>query len=204
MTKIKLCGLRTRQDILCVNELLPDYIGFVFFPKSKRYVTPEQAAELREHLDSRIIPTGVFVNAKISFITNLVNQHIIDAVQLHGTEDAAYIEKLRESTNCPIIQAFQIHTTEDIKKAQNSCADYILLDSGTGSGITFDHHLINGINRPYFLAGGLTPDNVSTLTRQFLPFAVDASSSLETNGYKDRQKMIAFVNAVRKKVYNYE
>ena len=198
MTKIKLCGLTRPCDIECVNELLPEYIGFVFAPKSRRYISPEKAEVLREHLDDRITPVGVFVDEKIEVIADLIKRKIIDIVQLHGNESEKYITGLRRVIDCPVIKAFRIESEADIVSANNSSADYILLDSGGGTGKVFDHSLLKDIARPYFLAGGLTPENVETAVKQLKSFAVDVSSSLETDGFKDKIKMTAFVNAVRK------
>lgn len=198
MTKIKLCGLTRPCDIEYANELLPEYIGFVFAPKSRRYVSHENAKRLRTLLDGRINPVGVFVNDKIEVIADLVNRNIIDMVQLHGNEDEEYVNNLRKAVDCPIIKAYRIESENDIISANSSSADYILLDSGGGTGTVFDHSLIQGIARPYFLAGGLTPENVLTAMNELHPFAVDASSSLETEGFKDKNKMTAFVKAVRK------
>ena len=198
MTKIKLCGLTRPCDIECVNELLPEYIGFVFAPKSRRYISPEKAEVLREHLDDRITPVGVFVDEKIEIIADLIKRKIIDIVQLHGNESEQYIENLRRVIDCPVIKAFRIESEADIVSVNNSSADYVLLDSGGGTGKVFDHSLLKDIARPYFLAGGLTPENVETAVKQLKSFAVDVSSSLETDGFKDKIKMTAFVNAVRK------
>lgn len=198
MTKIKLCGLTRPCDIEYVNELLPEYIGFVFAPKSRRYISPEKAEVLREHLDDRITPVGVFVDEKIEVIADLIKRKIIDIVQLHGNESEQYIEDLRRVIDCPVIKAFRIKSEADIVSANNSSADYVLLDSGGGTGKVFDHSLLKDIARPYFLAGGLTPENVETAVKQLKSFAVDVSSSLETDGFKDKIKMTAFVNAVRK------
>ncbi len=198
MTKIKLCGLTRPCDIEYVNELLPEYIGFVFAPKSRRYISPEKAEVLREHLDDRITPVAVFVDEKIEVIADLIKRKIIDVVQLHGNESEKYITGLRRVIDCPVIKAFRIKSEADIASANQSSADYVLLDSGGGTGKVFDHSLLKDIARPYFLAGGLTPENVETAIKQLAPFAVDASSSLETDGFKDKIKMTAFVNAVRK------
>ena len=198
MTKIKLCGLTRPCDIEYVNELLPEYIGFVFAPKSRRYISPEKAEVLREHLDDRITPVGVFVDEKIEIIADLIKRKIIDIVQLHGNESEKYITGLRRVIDCPVIKAFRIESDAHIISANHSSADYVLLDSGGGTGKVFDHSLLKGITRPYFLAGGLTPENVGVAIKQLVPFAVDASSSLETDGFKDRNKMTAFVKAVRK------
>lgn len=196
-TQIKLCGLKRPCDIEYVNELMPEYIGFVFAKKSKRYVTPQTAKHLRSRLKKEIIPVGVFVDEKIEVITRLLKQHTIDAVQLHGNEDEDYICTLRKYTDCIIIKAFRIKNVEDIIGINNSSADYVLLDSGGGSGKVFDWSVLQSINRPYFLAGGLTPENVKTAIETCRPFAVDVSSSLETEGYKDKEKMTAFATAVR-------
>jgi len=198
MTKIKLCGLTLPCDIECVNKLLPEYIGFVFSPKSKRYISPENAEKLRSILDGRITSVGVFVDENIDVIADLAKREIIDAAQLHGNENDEYIANLRKEVDCPIIKAFRIESVADILMADNSSADYVLLDSGGGTGTVFDHSLLKGIARPYFLAGGLDSENVETAINQLTPFAVDASSSLETDGFKDKMKMTAFVNAVRK------
>lgn len=198
MTRIKLCGLTRPCDIGWVNQLLPEYIGFVFAEQSRRCLTPERAASLSALLDSRITPVGVFSDASPEQAAALVRAGIIQAVQLHGHEDAAYIARLRQLTACPVIQAFCIRTPADIQAANRSPADHVLLDSGGGTGVAFDHALLEGIRRPYFLAGGLTPENVAQAIRQLAPLGVDASSALETGGVKDLKKMTAFVSAVRK------
>ena len=198
MTKIKLCGLTRPCDIEYANELLPEYIGFVFVPKRKRYISLEKAEMLRSMLDFKITPVGVFVDEKIEVIADLIKRKIIDIVQLHGNESEQYIEDLRRVIDCPVIKAFRIESEADIVSANNSSADYVLLDSGGGTGKVFDHSLLKDIARPYFLAGGLTPENVETAVKQLKSFAVDVSSSLEIDGFKDKIKMTAFVNAVRK------
>lgn len=197
MTKVKICGLTREQDIDFANEVLPEFIGFVFYPPSKRYIDPERAAILKEMLDYRIAAVGVFVDEEPSRIAELVRRETIDMVQLHGKEDNAYIGRLRQLCECPVIQAFCIRSEVDIVRAMNSEADFILLDSGMGSGIIFDHSMIKEISRPYFLAGGLDPENVGDAVKTLAPYAVDASSSLETDGYKDIDKMKAFADAAR-------
>ncbi len=198
MTKIKLCGLSRPCDIDAANELRPEYIGFVFALKSRRYVTPEKSAELKRLLYPEIQAVGVFVNEQPEIIADLLNKGIIDIAQLHGVENEEYIKQLQKLTNKPIIKAFRIETTDDIANAQKSTADYILLDSGGGTGTVFDWQLIHSIKRPYFLAGGLSPDNAQSAVKICHPFAVDVSSGIETNGVKDKTKMAAFVDAVRK------
>lgn len=198
MTKIKLCGLSQPCDIEAVNELKPDYIGFVFAPKSKRYVTYEKATELKSRLSPEIQAVGVFVNEHPQNVAKLLQNGIIDIAQLHGDEDEDYITQLRLLTDKPIIKAFRIKTANDMITAEQSTADYILLDSGAGTGTVFDWELAKSIRRPYFLAGGLDFDNVSEAVKALHPFAVDVSSGIETDGVKDKTKMAAFVAAVRK------
>ena len=198
MTSIKLCGLSRPCDIEAANELKPEYIGFVFAPKSRRYVTPEKAKELKQLLVPEIRAVGVFVNEDPERIACLVNSGVIDIAQLHGREDEDYIKKLRTLTDKPVIRAFRIESARDIENAEHCSAEYVLLDSGAGTGAVFDWELIQDMKRPYFLAGGLSLDNVGDAVEMFHPFVVDVSSGIETDGVKDRIKMAAFVAAVRK------
>lgn len=198
MTGIKLCGLSGESDIRVANELKPQYIGFVFAPKSKRYVTPEKAEELKQMLASDIKAVGVFVDEKPETVADCLNNGIIDIAQLHGYESDDYITQLRRHTKRPIMKAFRIKTASDIADAEQSAADFVLLDSGAGTGAVFDWNLIRNIHRPYFLAGGLESGNVGAAIRALRPFAVDVSSGIETDGRKDETKMAAFVAAVRK------
>ena len=197
MTRIKLCGLKRIEDIQTVNQLLPDYIGFVFAQKSKRYVSPVQAAELKSSLDPEIAAVGVFVNEKPEKVAELLNKDIIDLAQLHGSEDEAYIHRLRSLTYKPLIKALRVKDKSDLDAAENCSADYILLDAGAGDGLTFDWSILQGFSRPYFLAGGLDPSNVKSAIEELSPYAVDVSSGIETDGFKDAAKMKAFVDAVR-------
>ena len=198
MTKVKLCGLSKPVDIEAANRLKPDYVGFVFAEKSKRYVIPEQALYLKKLLLPEIKAVGVFVNAGLSFVEDLLVREVIDVAQLHGDESEAYIRALRESTGKPIIKAFKVKNPEDVKKAVLSEADMILLDAGDGSGMNFDWSLVKGVKRPFFLAGGLNHINVEEALREVEPYGVDVSSGIETDGVKDAIKMEAFVKAVKK------
>ena len=198
MTKVKLCGLSRPCDIEAANALMPEYIGFVFAPKSKRYVSAETAAELKQMLSPEIQAVGVFVNEPAENVARFLREGVIDIAQLHGAEDEAYIERLRQLSGRPVIKAFRMETAEDVERAEQSPADYVLLDSGAGTGLTFDWNLIQNIRRPYFLAGGLSPENAADAVRTFHPYAVDVSSGIETDGKKSADKMAAFVAAVRK------
>lgn len=198
MTKVKVCGLSRTEDIAFANALKPDYIGFVFAKKSKRYVTPAAAAELKSLLRPDIQVVGVFVNEPTENIVSLLEQGIIDAAQLHGGESSEDVLALKAKTRCLVIQAFRVETPADVDYAAASPADMILLDNGAGgTGETFDWSLVAGVKRPFFLAGGLSAENVNEAIRQCRPFAVDSSSKLETDGAKDYQKMKALIKTVR-------
>ena len=200
MSKIKLCGLSRKCDIEWANALKPEYIGFVFWSKSKRNVPPEKAKELKGLLSPDVKAVGVFVDEPIENVAELLNDNIIDIAQLHGGEDEEYIKKLRMLSGKPIIKAFLLKSESDTERAEKSTADYILVDSGTGTGKSFDWELLKNISRPYFLAGGLCCENISQAITALDPYAVDVSSGIETNGCKDKNKMAAFVAAVRKEI----
>ncbi len=197
MVKVKFCGLTRPCDIDAVNELMPDYVGFVFWPKSKRCITPENALSLRKSLSGEIITVGVFVDESPRVIADMAGG-IIDMIQLHGHEDSEYISHLRTITHAKIIQAFRIKSADDVMRAEKSMADFVLLDAGMGTGKLFDWSLIRGINRPYFLAGGLDAHNVKEAVKTLSPYAVDVSSGIETDGHKDRVKMSAFISTLRR------
>ena len=203
-TKIKFCGLKRHCDIEAANELGVDYAGFVFAGKSRRFVSKEEAAGLKALLLPKIKAVGVFVDERAETIAELCGEGIIDAVQLHGQEDEEYIRCLRTLTDAPVIRAFRISCEEDIREAVRSSADIILLDSGAGTGTVFDWKLLAGIERPFFLAGGLDPSNVSEAVRTLHPFGVDVSSGIEKEGYKDINRMKAFKEAVIKGEMNHE
>ncbi len=196
MIKIKICGLRRDTDIEYANILIPDYIGYVFAKKSRRYISPEQAAELTEMLDSRIIPVGVFVDSPVDDVINLAESGIIKIAQLHGSENEEYISQLRKK-NITVIKAFIVKSENDIELANNSTADYVLLDAGMGEGKAFDYRLLKNTARPYFLAGGLSPENADKAA-MLNPYAVDVSSGIETDGFKDFDKMKEFIDSIRK------
>lgn len=197
MVKVKFCGLTRRCDIDAVNELMPDYAGFVFWKNSRRCVTPENALSLRKSLSGKIITVGVFVDESPRVIADMAGG-VVDVVQLHGHEDGEYISHLRTITHAKIIQAFRIKTADDVMRAEKSPADFVLLDAGMGTGKLFDWSLIRGVKRPYFLAGGLDAHNVTEAVKILSPYAVDVSSGIETDGHKDRVKMSAFISTLRR------
>lgn len=198
MTKIKICGLSRSCDADFVNAAMPDYAGFVFFEKSKRFVTAQQAKELRQKIDSAIPTVGVFVRAPQEQIVSLCRAGSIQIVQLHGGESPEFIESLRKQLpGVPVWQAFLVRSAEDLAAARQSTADLVLLDNGFGTGEPFDWSLVSGVSRPFLLAGGLTPQNIPQAIERFHPYAVDISSGVETNGKKDAEKIRLAVAAAR-------
>ena len=226
MTRIKICGLKRPEDVDYVNQYLPDYAGFVF-AGSKRKVTDEQAEELSRKLDERIIPVGVFVNEPAELIVSLVKKGIIRLVQLHGDEDEVYILKLKEllketenaiygseeiggkvseqnrKETIKIIKAVRVQSRKQILEAVKLSCDYLLLDTWQkdvygGCGKQFDKALIpSELTMPYFLAGGLSAENIQKNIEICHPYAVDVSSAVETDGNKDRKKIQEFIERVR-------
>ncbi len=199
MSKIKICGLYRLCDADFINEAMPDYAGFVFYEKSHRNVTMQQAKQLRQSIHSSIPAVGVFVNAPQEQIAALCQERIIQIVQLHGGESKEYIDELKlRIPGVPIWQAFRVRAIEDLQMAEKSTADLILLDNGYGTGEAFDWSLLSGMGRPFVLAGGLTPQNIPQAISRFAPFMVDISSGVETDKQKDPVKILSAVAAVQK------
>lgn len=200
MTRIKICGLSRPIDIGWINEARPDYCGFIINVKeSKRNIDIHTLHSLLSRLDKSITPVGVFVNEPAETIISLAGRHILGAVQLHGRENDEYIHALKNQISVPVIKAFQIDSPASLQQALKSPADLILLDSGAGgTGRTFDWSLLRDVRRPYFLAGGLGPHNLGEAIRRVCPWGVDMSSGVETDGLKDREKILAAIAAVRR------
>jgi phosphoribosylanthranilate isomerase len=195
--KIKICGLFRKEDIEAVNEAQPDFIGFVF-AKSRRQVSADQAKTLKRELLPGIRAVGVFVDPSADEVIRLLEDGVIDLAQLHGYEDNHFVEFLKHETGRQIIKAVKVERTEDIQAAQAIPADYLLLDHGAGgTGKAFDWSLVQGCQKPFFLAGGIDLNNVEEAIRMVKPYAVDLSSGVETNGLKDRGKIIEIVRKVR-------
>ena len=198
MVKIKICGLKRLEDIELANKYKPDYIGFVF-AKSQRKVSHELAENLKNHLNPDIVSVGVFVDADADEILKLYRRGVIDAAQLHGRESEEYIKKLKEKTDfkLKIINAVEMSQDIDLVKYEGSAADYLLLDSGKGSGKTFDWNLIRkDLKKDFFLAGGLDSSNISLAIEKYNPYGVDLSSALETDGVKDENKIKEIMEAI--------
>ena len=194
MKKIKICGLKRREDIEYVNKYQPDYIGFVFAGK-KRKLTYDQVVDLKKYLTSSIQVVGVFVNEDISFVEKLVKEHVIDLVQLHGQEDQKYIQALKEKVDVSIIKAIQIKNEDSFNEHYD--VDYYLYDHGTGgTGESFDWSMLKEVDKPVFLAGGINLLNVDDALKKNV-YALDVSSGVETDGFKDEKKIKKIVRRVR-------
>jgi tryptophan synthase beta chain len=197
MTTIKLCGLNRESDIEVANELKPEYVGFVFYEKSRRKVSKEKARHFKNMLSPEIKTVGVFVDENPAYIQELFNEGIIDVAQLHGNEDEDYIKGLMDN-NIPVIKTFKGTSPEELIKAEKSSADMILFDAGNGEGkLIDDMKLLTYIDRPFILAGGLNQENVAEAIQLIKPYGVDVSTGIETDKLKDGNKMKEFVSAVR-------
>jgi len=198
-------------DIEYVNEALPDYIGFVF-AKSRRHISLETALQLKSALDIRIKAVGVFVNESTDVIANICNCGVIDYVQLHGDEKEEYIKTLSQKVSTPIIKAIRVKHNNSLQTisigsdlvdiARQIHCDFLLLDTYSdkeygGTGKPFNWEVAKSIYRPFFLAGGIHLENATAAIEKAQPYCLDVSSGVETDGFKDRNKIIQLVNLVR-------
>ena len=192
--KIKICGLKRSEDVDYVNTYQPDYVGFVFAGK-KRKITYDQAKELKKGLLSSIQVVGVFVNEDISFVEKLVKNDVIDLVQLHGQETNEYIKILKQKIDVPIIKAIQIKNDDSFNVDYD--VDYYLFDHGSGgTGESFDWSMLKEVNKPVFLAGGINLSNIDEALKMNV-YGLDVSSGVETDGFKDREKIKEIVRRAR-------
>lgn len=203
---VKYCGITKEEEIQHLQQLPIDYVGFVFYKKSKRFVDREQARRLREKLNPSIPAVGVFVEEEISKILELLQEGIIQGVQLHGEEEEAYVLKLKQEMAKlgikPFLwQAFILKEEKDMERANTSPADLILLDGGKGEGKEAEAGFLQKIQRPYILAGGLSSENVVEKIKAFSPYGLDVSSGIEEQGEegirKSPEKMERFIRLVR-------
>ena len=194
MTKIKICGMRRVDDILYVNTYHPDYAGFILSEGFTRTVDIDTFYDLELLLNKEIKRVGVFVNEPIENILKSFAQKL-DVIQLHGEENAEYISKLRENCDC----------ADDIAKADALPVHKLLIDSfsagsygGTGKRVDLDVFSNVSISKPFLLAGGLNEDNICSAMEKVQPYGVDFSSSVETDGFKDENKIKRIVETIRK------
>lgn len=207
--KIKVCGLRRPEDVDIVNTYRPDYIGFVFAP-TWRQIDVDTARALKALLRPDIRSVGVFVNQPIELLAEAFTRGGVDYLQLHGQEDASYERELvrtlaQKGVKDPeehLIRAYRIRSAQDFDRIGDTLAPLLLLDAYSprdigGTGESFDWTMIRNVKKPFFLAGGITADNVLDAIRLAQPFGVDASSSLETDRAKDREKIKTFIERIR-------
>lgn len=198
ITRVKLCGMHTAADVEAVNRVKPDLCGFITdYPASPRNLPPSRMRELAAQVNEGIFTVSVTVNAPVADVGAAAEDGWVDLFQLHGDEDNDYIAYLRAFTQAGIIQAFRIASLADVERAHNSAADMVLLDAGKGSGQTFNWNLISGFDRPFILAGGLSPGNVAEAIDTLHPWGIDVSTGIETDGMKDEAKMAAVTAAAR-------
>lgn len=194
MAKIKICGLKSVEDIEIVNKYKPDFIGFIFANSKRRIGIPE-ATKLKAYLDENIQVVGVFVDEEIDTVAKIGNSSLIDIIQLHGDEDNEYIARLRKICKKKIIKAVTIDGKNTFVDYNS---DYLLLDNGNGgTGRTFNWDNIPNLNKPFFLAGGLNANNVIKGIELFDPYSVDISSGVEKDGVKNKEKVRDFIGRIR-------
>ena len=219
--KVKMCGISKVETIPAVVEAKPDYMGLVF-AQSKRQVTVDQAkilvSELHKQYANRynrdviqwsndvvqefIKTVGIFVNETLDNLVTIATEVNLDAVQLHGDEDEAFIQSLKERTNVEVWKAIQIRSAADAEAWIDSNADMLLFDAyhkdeRGGTGEVFDWSCLDEFERPFMLAGGIDSTNVARAIRTVRPYGIDISSGIETDGVKDDEKIKAFANIVR-------
>jgi len=219
--KVKMCGISKVETIPAIVDAKPDYMGLVFAP-SKRQVTVDQAkilvSELHKQYANRynrnviqwsndvvqefIKTVGIFVNETLENLVTIATEVNLDAVQLHGDEDEAFIQSLKERTNVEVWKAVQIRSAADAEAWIDSSADMLLFDAyhkdeRGGMGEVFDWFCLDGFERPFMLAGGIDSTNVARAIRTVRPYGIDISSGIETEGVKDDEKIKAFTNIVR-------
>lgn len=201
--KIKMCGLRRPDDIIYANECLPNYIGFVF-AESRRKVSGSEAKKLGEQLDPSIKKVGVFVNEPLRSLISISEEAGLDIIQLHGDEGEEYIKEVKHETGKELWKAVRVRMVKDIQEAQRLPADKLLLDSFSeesygGTGKVMDFAVLDqaDIRKPYFIAGGLTVENLPEILKKAEPYGIDISSGIETEGVKDREKMLKVIQCVR-------
>ncbi|WP_138420133.1 phosphoribosylanthranilate isomerase [Aquibacillus sediminis] len=198
---VKICGITTKQAAIQAVEAGADFIGFVF-ADSKRKLDREQAKEIASVIPASVKKVGVFVNEDAETIKEIADTVGLDYIQLHGDESPAFCQQFAY----PVIKAFQIKTAEDLEKVNDYNCAYYLLDSPAGkyrggNGEAFDWGLVKHLHpleEKIILAGGLHADNVQQAIAEVKPVGVDVSSGVETDGAKDGNKMVAFIEKAKR------
>lgn len=192
MAKIKICGIRRAEDVEYVNATKPDFIGFILSQGFRRSVDIEFASTLAKNLDTDIRKIGVFVNEDKEYIQNAIDTVGLDIVQLHGDEEPSLCKEF----SVPVIKVLKPNAFDRVADYE-PCADYLLFDSGTGTGQAFDWDIIPSTTKDFFLAGGIDSENIAFAIEKIKPFAIDLSSAVETDGVKDYDKIKEIIDIVR-------
>ena len=200
--KIKICGIKTENAAQAVENYGADFIGCIFYKKSRRYIEPEVAAQILKPL-TRVKKVGVFVDENVSIVNEISELLKLDYVQLHGNENPDYAAQI----NKPIIKAYRFGENFNIDDANNFPCEFILIDSfvkgqvgGTGQTFNWENSAekISRITKPIFIAGGISQENFRDAARTFKPYALDVSGSLEVDGEKSVEKIKSFMDSVSK------
>lgn len=199
MTKVKICGITNLEDALLSAKFGADALGFNFYEKSPRHISPESAREIIDQLPDGVLKVGVFVNEGLDNIVEIAHKTKLNAIQLHGEESPEFTNELKAKTGLDMIKAFRVLKEFDVENTKKYDVDAILLDAYSpneygGTGETFDWEVAKRIEAKLYLAGGLSPENVADAIRAVRPYAVDACSCLErSKGVKDRDKLERFI-----------
>ncbi len=205
--EIKVCGMRNPANIKELVSLKPDYIGFIFYPKSKRYIGIQITEEIQAMIPVYILKVGVFVDEPFNNLINKFNANQLDMVQLHGTELPDYCKRLKQ-LSIPVIKVFSITADFDFESVKpfDSYCDYYLFDTATelrgGSGMKFNWEKLDEYvgNKPFFLSGGIIPtdiEKIKELSHNKL-HAIDVNSGFEIEpGLKDIPKLKTFIEGVK-------
>ncbi len=203
MVRVKVCGITNVEDALAVFEAGADAIGFVFYRKSKRFITPDKAKEISKVIPPFVARVGVFVDEKEDVVLEIAEEVGLDAVQLHGSEPPETAGKLAEVI--PVIKAISVGTVEDVMKFKNYPNTIPLFDTKTpekgGSGKTFPWEYLSDVKSEldfFILSGGLNETNILKAIEAVNPPMVDVSSGVEKEkGIKDHEKVKRFVKMVK-------
>ena len=202
MTKIKICGIRRKEDAEYLNEFKPDYAGFILSEPFWRCIDLKQLKLLNSLLSKDIKRVGVFVNESAEYI--LKYAYLLDVIQLHGDENEQLIHELKDKTSCEIWKAVRVQTSEEIEKACKLSADRLLIDSysqnaygGSGKIANWEAVIQAKITKPFFLAGGISADNCEEAIKKVKPYGIDISSSVETEKVKDKDKIGKIIGTIR-------
>lgn len=200
MSCIKICGLRRDADIDIVNKYKPDYAGFILVPGRTRNVELDTLKRLSGLLSKDIQSVGVFYDSQLDNIAKIADLQLLDVIQLHGHETERDVEWLKTRFEMPIIKAISVKSRLDIEAWQHSQCDYLLLDNGNGgTGERFDWNSIGTIEKPFFIAGGINADNILEALK-YAPYGIDVSGGVESEGYKDEEKVNKIIAMVRREI----